>query len=160
MKVRSGGPTCRAFESDGRAARHDVAAPQPRRVAGRVPVVRRISVAVEHHKQVAVADAAGVEVDDPGVRRHDVGSVWSRDVEAGMNLVRPWAVGIRHLEIERRAAEALTDAPRSARRLWPLEDTGTAACLRPGGLVLHRELRHLSVRRRALLPYRPLFPCA
>src|SRR5258708_31912015 len=147
MQVRSGGPTRRAFESDGRAARHDIATPQPRGVAGRMPVVRGISVAVEHHKQVAVADAAGVEVDDPGVRRHDVGSIWSRDVEAGVNLVRPRAVGIGNLEIERRATEALADAPRSARRLWPLEDTGTTAGLRRGGLILHRELGHLSVDR-------------
>src|ERR1700687_1788931 len=146
----SGGPASRSLECDGGASPDDLAARKPRRVAGRMPVVGRVAVAVEHHKKVSIANAARVQVHDPGVCRDDVGSVGPRDVETRVDLVRPRTAGVWHLEIERRAAEALANAAWSAPRLWPLEDAGPSTGFRRRGLVLERELCDLGVDRRAL----------
>src|SRR5436309_1164117 len=56
VQVRPGRPSGRAFERDGRAARHDHAPAQPRRLAGQVAVHGGVTVAVHHQDHVAVAD--------------------------------------------------------------------------------------------------------
>src|SRR5450759_4137820 len=150
MQMRSGGPTGRSLESDRRAASDNLAAGQPGSVAGRVPVVGRVPVAMDHHEQVPVADAARVEVYDPGVRCNDIGSIGSGDVETGVDLVRPRAVVVRYFQIEGGAAEPLTDAVWPAGRFRPREDARPASGFRRRGLVLESELCDLGVDGGAL----------
>src|ERR1700756_5615703 len=121
MKMRSSGPAGRALECDGRPARHHLTGRQTRRVPGQVAVVGRVAVPVDDHEQVAVADAARIEISDSRIGRDDLRAVWPGDVDPGVDLVRVRTVRVVYLEVERRAAKSLGDATRAARRLWPLE---------------------------------------
>src|SRR5713226_9771222 len=110
MEVRSGRPTSGTFVRDQVASRHDLTALEAARISGRVPVVRRVTVAVDHDDKVAVADRSGVKVDDAGVSSHDRRAVWPGDVDTGVNAMRVRTGVIRYLHPERHAAEALTYA--------------------------------------------------
>src|ERR1700681_493618 len=134
--MRSGGPAGRALERYRGAARDHFAARQTRRIARRVSVVGRISIAVNHHEQVAVTDAARVHVNDAGVRCDDVGAVWSGNVEAGVNLVRRGTARVRNLQVKAGAAKPLADAAWPAVWLGPGEHAGAAAGFRRRRLVL------------------------
>src|SRR5256885_6188888 len=88
VQVRSCGPARRSLKADRRPAGDDHAASQSGRVTQEMAVDRRISIAVDHQQHVAVADRSGVFVHDTGVSRDDLGSIWPRDIESGVDLVR------------------------------------------------------------------------
>src|SRR5690348_13439694 len=150
VEVRTGGPARRALERDRRAARHDLATVETGRVPGQVTVVGRVAVAVDDDQQVAVADAPRVQVGHAGVRGHDICAVGASNVDAGVDLVRPRARRVVHLQVEARAAEALGYAGVATRGHGPLEHAVAAAGLLRRGRVLLGEDGDLGIDRRAL----------
>src|SRR5947207_15235183 len=94
VEVRASRPTRRSLEGHGRASRNHLPGAKTGCVAREMSVVGRVTVAVDDHEQVAVADAAGVEVSDPGVGGHDVRAVWTRDIQPRVDLVRIRAVRV------------------------------------------------------------------
>src|SRR5439155_7039335 len=91
-----------------------------------------------HQDHVSVTDRARIQLDDACVRSHDLGPVWPRDVDAGVDLVWVWTVGVIDLEIESRATESLADAREPAVGLRPFEHSRSTACLGGRGIVFAR----------------------
>src|SRR5487761_941360 len=60
MKMGTRRPASHSFERNCRTSWHDLAATQTRRVAGGVPVIGRVAIAMNHDHEVSVADAAWV----------------------------------------------------------------------------------------------------
>src|SRR5260370_37287412 len=92
-----------------------------------------------------------MQVRDCGVGGDDLRGIRPGDVYPRVDLVRIWTARVVDLGVEARAAEALGDAGRAARRLGPLKDPLAAACLHRRGLVHLRQLSELRVDRGALL---------
>src|SRR5207245_8281906 len=80
VQVRPRRPPGRALECDGRATRHHLSAGKARCVPRQMSVVGRVTVAVDDHEQVAVPDAARVQVGDSSVGCDYLGPIGSRDV--------------------------------------------------------------------------------
>src|SRR5439155_11415377 len=81
---------------------------------------------------------------------HDLGPVWPRDVDAGVDLVWVWTVGVIDLEIESRATESLADAREPAVGLRPFEHSRSTACLGGRGIVFARQRCDRGIDRRTL----------